>query len=119
MHKQPQDPAAAAEALKFFAWAYAKGDKMAEDLDYVPMPDKVVGAIKKVWAAQIKDADGKPLFAASTDVTRRRKAPSGAFPLSTVAKTRLARRPGRGLSGLPTSVEQGALDAARREASRG
>ena len=42
MHKQPQDPAAAAEALKFFAWAYAKGDKMAEDLDYVPMPDNVV-----------------------------------------------------------------------------
>ena len=42
MHKQPQDPAAAAEALKFFAWAYAKGDKMAEELDYVPMPDNVV-----------------------------------------------------------------------------
>ena len=36
--KQPQDPAAAAEALKFFAWAYAKGAKMAEELDYVPMP---------------------------------------------------------------------------------
>ena len=48
MHKQPQDAAAAREALKFFDWAYAKGDKMAEDLDYVPMPDKVVGAIKKV-----------------------------------------------------------------------
>ena len=43
IHKQPQDPAAAAEALKFFAWAYAKGGKMAEDLDYVPMPTTVVG----------------------------------------------------------------------------
>ncbi len=32
IHKQPKDPVAAAEALKFFAWAYAKGDKMAEDL---------------------------------------------------------------------------------------
>src|SRR5207248_9693641 len=64
IHKQPKDPAAAAEALKFFAWAYAKGDKMAEDLDYVPMPGKVVTAIQKVWAAQIKDAGGKPLFAA-------------------------------------------------------
>jgi hypothetical protein len=38
MYKQPVDPVAAAEALKFFAWAYSKGDKMAEDLDYVPMP---------------------------------------------------------------------------------
>jgi phosphate transport system substrate-binding protein len=65
VHKQPQDPAAAAEALKFFAWAYAKGDKMAEDLDYVPMPDPVVAAIQKVWATQVKDPSGKPLFALS------------------------------------------------------
>jgi phosphate transport system substrate-binding protein len=65
IHKQPQDPAAAAEALKFFSWAYAKGDKMAEELDYVPMPKNVVAAIKKVWANEVKDASGKPVFAAS------------------------------------------------------
>jgi phosphate transport system substrate-binding protein len=65
MHKVPQDPVAARAALKFFDWAYAKGDRMAEDLDYVPMPDKVVGAIKKAWSAQIKDRDGKPLLALS------------------------------------------------------
>jgi phosphate transport system substrate-binding protein len=59
--KQPEDPAAATEALKFFAWAYAKGDKMAAELDYVPMPEKVVGEIEKVWASEIKDASGKPL----------------------------------------------------------
>jgi phosphate transport system substrate-binding protein len=61
--KQPNDPAAAAEALKFFAWAYAKGDKMAEDLDYVPLPKNVVSEIEKVWASEIKDASGKPLHA--------------------------------------------------------
>jgi phosphate transport system substrate-binding protein len=65
MHKVPQDAVAAREALKFFDWAYATGDKMAEDLDYVPMPDKVVGAIKKAWGAQMKDKDGKPLIALS------------------------------------------------------
>ena len=27
---------------KFFKWAYEKGDKMAQDLDYIPMPDNVV-----------------------------------------------------------------------------
>jgi phosphate transport system substrate-binding protein len=63
IHKQPKDTVSASEALKFFAWAYSKGDKQALDLDYVPMPDKVVNAIQKVWAAQIKDANGKPLFA--------------------------------------------------------
>jgi phosphate transport system substrate-binding protein len=63
--KQPRDPAAAAEALKFFSWAYAKGGKMAEDLDYVPMPAKVVAAIEGVWTKEIKDASGKPLFMAA------------------------------------------------------
>jgi phosphate transport system substrate-binding protein len=62
--KQPDDPVATAEALKFFAWAYAKGDKMAEELDYVPMPKKVVGDIEKVWASEIKDSSGKPLHTA-------------------------------------------------------
>jgi len=65
IYQQPQDPVAATEALKFFAWAYATGGRMAEDLDYVPMPAKVVTAIQKVWAAEIKDSSGKPLFTAS------------------------------------------------------
>jgi phosphate transport system substrate-binding protein len=65
IHTQPQDPAAATEALKFFAWAYKKGSKMAEELDYVPMPDQVVTAIQKMWTADIKDGSGKPLFDAS------------------------------------------------------
>jgi len=65
MHKQPQDAVASREALKFFEWAYSKGDKMAQDLDYVPMPGKVVGAIKKSWSEQIKDKDGKPLLTLS------------------------------------------------------
>jgi len=65
IHKQPQDPVAAGEALKFFAWAYAKGGKMAEDLDYVPLPAKVVAAIQKVWASDIKDASGKPIYGLS------------------------------------------------------
>jgi phosphate transport system substrate-binding protein len=62
IHKQPTDPAAAGAALKFFNWAYAKGGKMAEELDYVPMPGNVVNAVQRLWAAQVKDASGKPLF---------------------------------------------------------
>jgi len=38
IHTQPQDPAAATEALKFFAWAYKKGGKMAAELDYPNSP---------------------------------------------------------------------------------
>jgi phosphate transport system substrate-binding protein len=65
MYKQPQDTASSAEALKFFAWSFAKGGKMAEDLDYIPMPANVVKDIQATWANEIKDSSGKPLFTAS------------------------------------------------------
>jgi len=65
MYKQPKDTAASGEALKFFAWAYDKGSKAAEDLDYIPMPKNVVDSVKKTWGAEIKDASGKPIFAMS------------------------------------------------------
>ncbi len=54
MHKEPTDKAASAEAIKFFQWAFAKGDKMAEELDYIPMPEPVVKLIEKTWSADIK-----------------------------------------------------------------
>src|SRR6202162_4091269 len=54
MHRENADKAAAAEAVKFFQWAFAKGDKMAEELDYIPMPEGVVKLIEKTWSADIK-----------------------------------------------------------------
>jgi phosphate transport system substrate-binding protein len=60
--KRPPNPAAAAEALKFFSWAYDKGDTMAEELDYVPLPQTVVAAIRKAWSDNVKDGSGKPVY---------------------------------------------------------
>jgi len=60
--KQPNDPVATGEALKFFAWAYANGGAMAQDLDYIPMPASVVKQIEIEWS-EIKDGSGKPLIA--------------------------------------------------------
>ncbi len=54
MYKEPVDKAASAEAVKFFKWAFANGGKMAEELDYIPMPDSVVKLIEKTWSADIK-----------------------------------------------------------------
>ena len=62
VYKKPADPAATAEALKFFAWSYKNGGKAAEELDYVPMPTNVVADIEKSWKDDIKDASGKPVF---------------------------------------------------------
>lgn len=53
MHKEPKDKTATAAALKFFAWSFEKGGKMAEELDYVPMPEAVVKLVKTSWDKDI------------------------------------------------------------------
>jgi phosphate transport system substrate-binding protein len=51
MYKNPVDKAASAEALKFFDWAFKNGKKMADDLDYVALPDSLTNQIRaKVWS---------------------------------------------------------------------
>ena len=60
MQKSQDKPVQAATSLKFFEWAYKSGDKTAEDLDYVPMPDAVKGVILKSWAG-IQDTAGKAI----------------------------------------------------------
>ena len=59
MHKSQDKPVNAANSLKFFDWAYANGDKMADDLEYVPLPGSVKDLARKSWAANIKDPAGK------------------------------------------------------------
>ncbi|MDC8773963.1 phosphate ABC transporter substrate-binding protein PstS [Roseateles albus] len=61
MYKSQDKPANASAALKFFEWVYSNGDKMADDLDYVPLPDSVKELVRKHWAANIKDASGKAI----------------------------------------------------------
>jgi phosphate transport system substrate-binding protein len=61
MHKQQAKPETAREVINFFDWAYAHGDQLAQQLDYVPMPDSVVKLVEHAWG-QIKGADGKPVW---------------------------------------------------------
>ncbi len=49
MHKVQDKPQQAAEVLKFFSWAYKNGGKMAEELDYVALPDSLVKVIEASW----------------------------------------------------------------------
>ena len=63
MYKKPADAAVSADALKFFDWAYRKGDKLAEELHYVPMPANVVKDVEAYWAKEVTDASGKPVYA--------------------------------------------------------
>jgi phosphate transport system substrate-binding protein len=62
--KAPEKPEQVGEVLKFFDWAYKNGDKLAVDLDYVPLPDNVVDQVRKSWS-EIKDKSGQPLYKAA------------------------------------------------------
>lgn len=61
MHARQDKPAQAADALRFFDWAFRNGDKVAEELDYVPMPDAVKQAVRAHWS-KITDASGAAVF---------------------------------------------------------
>ncbi len=62
MHKKQEKPETAKQVLDFFAWSYKNGDQLAMSLDYVPMPDKVVGMVEHTWKTEIKGPDGKPVW---------------------------------------------------------
>jgi phosphate transport system substrate-binding protein len=62
MYKLQEKPDTAKSVLSFFDWAYHNGQKMAEDLVYVPMPANVVSVIEASWADNIRDPSGKPVW---------------------------------------------------------
>ena len=72
MYKSQDKPATAHEVLDFFNWAYANGDKMAQELDYIPMPDKVVELVRGMWSKDIKGPDGESIFDPSTAMSGKK-----------------------------------------------
>lgn len=62
MHRTQARPETAAEVLKFFDWAYRSGGRMAEAMDYVPMPEEVQQLVRAAWKAQVRDGSGKPVW---------------------------------------------------------
>jgi phosphate transport system substrate-binding protein len=63
MHMQQTKPETAREVLNFFDWAYHNGSKLAEQLDYVPMPASVISAVEQSWKT-IVGPDGKSIWMA-------------------------------------------------------
>ncbi len=60
MHLKQDKPSNATEVFKFFTWVYKNGDQTAAALDYVPIPDNVIGSIEKSWS-KVTDGAGKPV----------------------------------------------------------
>jgi phosphate transport system substrate-binding protein len=61
IHAKQEKPDAGREVLKFFDWSFRNGAKMADELDYVPMPDPVVKEIQAAWKT-VTDGAGKPIY---------------------------------------------------------
>jgi len=62
IYKSPENVEKTKAVLKFFDWAYTHGNKLASDLDYVPLPTNVVTMIRDAWKVQIKDTAGKAMW---------------------------------------------------------
>lgn len=58
----PKDATTSANVMKFFDWAYNNGDKLAEELEYIPLPKSVQDAVRAAWKAEVKGPDGKPVM---------------------------------------------------------
>jgi len=62
MHKKPEKPENSKQVLAFFDWSYKNGQKLADELDYMPMPDPVVKLVEETWKTQLTGSDGKPVW---------------------------------------------------------
>jgi phosphate transport system substrate-binding protein len=60
--KDAKDTARSVNVIKFFDWAFKNGDPVAEQLEYIPLPDAVKSSVRSAWHSEVKGPDGKPIF---------------------------------------------------------
>ncbi|MCK8783648.1 phosphate ABC transporter substrate-binding protein PstS [Roseomonas sp. NAR14] len=62
--KDPQDATRSLNVMKLFDWAYTHGGKIAQELEYIPLPAQVQNAVRAVWKAEVKGPNGQPVWTA-------------------------------------------------------
>lgn len=66
MYAKQDRPEVAKQVLDFFAWGYHQGNKLAEELDYVPMPTGVVHLVEETWT-KMTGPGGQPVWVRPTN----------------------------------------------------
>ena len=61
VHAKQDKPDAGREVLRFFEWAFRNGAKMADELDYVPLPEAVVKQVQGAWKG-VTDPNGRAIY---------------------------------------------------------
>jgi phosphate transport system substrate-binding protein len=51
--RKKSKPANLKNTTDFFRWVYASGDSQAKQLDYVPLPDSLIGQIESYWSKSL------------------------------------------------------------------
>jgi len=74
MYSKQENPAKARALLDFFHWCLTDGAPMAEKMDYVPLPPRLVGLIEATWREGITAA-GRPAWPSPRPGTTGKKAP--------------------------------------------
>jgi len=54
MYKQTKNAEHSKTAFEFFKWSFEQGQKDADSLDYVPLPDSLVKQIEAYWKSDFK-----------------------------------------------------------------
>jgi phosphate transport system substrate-binding protein len=62
MYNKQDKPDSAKAVLSFFDWSYHNGQKLADELDYVPMPESVVKLVEDSWKTKMTGPDDKPIW---------------------------------------------------------
>jgi phosphate transport system substrate-binding protein len=62
VHGKASNPEKTKAVLGFYDWSFHNGQKMAQELLYVPLPDSLVKMIEKTWETDIKTDDGKAIW---------------------------------------------------------
>lgn len=62
IHQTQNDPVKAKELINFFSWCYREeGDQLADNIDYVPLPESVMPNIRNEWD-RLLDQQGSKIF---------------------------------------------------------
>jgi phosphate transport system substrate-binding protein len=59
--KNPDNAERSRNVMKFFDWAFKNGDKLAQELEYIPIPAVVQDRIRAAWGSEVK-VNGQPVW---------------------------------------------------------
>ena len=72
LHKQQANVDTAKAVLNYFSWAYQNGDKMAEELDYIPMPDSVVKLVEASWVENVTGPENQAVWTVAPKASEKK-----------------------------------------------